>query len=177
MPARLRSFAREFSLPLPPAGEGWGEGRRRLIEALRLLMVFCSFLEGGGRELPPAGHLLFFASPKKRRQKKGDPACRVPTLRFGQPAVLGQGAVRQNSLRSLRSLRSNSCRKLVHEAGASCSALARPLPCAPRHGQRGGGTDSGHCCARPSVHLSFPYWGKINSRPAKGWAQTYGIPS
>ena len=46
----------------------------------------------------PAAHLLFFASPKKSRQKKGDPTCRVPSLRCGQPAMLGHGAALRNSL-------------------------------------------------------------------------------
>ena len=50
----------------------------------------------------PAAHLLFFASPKKRRQKKGDPAGRVPALRCGQPAMLASGAVLRNSLRAAR---------------------------------------------------------------------------
>lgn len=81
---------------------------------------------------------LFFAPPKKSRQKKGGPTVRDPPLRSGQPAVLVPKAVRQNSRRSLRSLCSDSCRKLEHEAVASYSATARLWPCAPRHGQRGG---------------------------------------
>ena len=39
-----------------------------------------------GRE-SPGGDSLFFASPKKSKQKKGDPTVRVPALRFGQPAL------------------------------------------------------------------------------------------
>jgi len=69
--------------------------------------------------LGPAADLLFFASPKKRRQKKGDPTVCVPPLRYGQPAVLDVGGGPQNSLRS------NSC---------------GPYPsyvCAPRHSQKG----------------------------------------
>jgi hypothetical protein len=46
------------------------------------------------------GNSLFFASPKKSKQKKGDPGSCVPTLRYGQPAVLGPGGVSLNSLRS-----------------------------------------------------------------------------
>ncbi len=41
----------------------------------------------------PGGNSLFFASPKKSKQKKGDPAGWVPTLRFGQPAVLDKSGV------------------------------------------------------------------------------------
>jgi len=38
--------------------------------------------------LGPAADLLSFASPKERKQRKGDPAVCVPSLRYGQPAVL-----------------------------------------------------------------------------------------
>ena len=34
-----------------------------------------------------------FASPKESRQRKGDPGVCVPSLRFGQPAVLGPAGV------------------------------------------------------------------------------------
>ena len=71
--------------------------------------------EGGGRE-SPGGEFLSFASPKERNQRsrsgtpltsrsevmwrpKGDPTGCVPPLRSGEPAVLGQGAPPQNSLR------------------------------------------------------------------------------
>ena len=43
--------------------------------------------------LAPAADSLFFASPKKSKQKKGDPTVCVPALRSGQPAVLGAGGV------------------------------------------------------------------------------------
>ena len=89
-----------------------------------------------GREFAPAGDLLFFVSPKKSRQKKGDPTGRVPSLRCGQPAMLGRGAVLRNSLRA-GALRSNSRSKSVHEAWACSAPHARPTPCASRHGQRG----------------------------------------
>ena len=90
-----------------------------------------------GRDMRPAAHLLSFASPKESRQRKGDPTGRVPSLRYGQPAMLGHGAVLRNSLRSLRSLRSNNRSKSVHDAWAYYVAHARPTPCASRHGQRG----------------------------------------
>ena len=51
------------------------------------------FAEGGGRDLRPAAQLLFFASPKESNQKKGDPAVCVPSLRYGQPAVLASSGV------------------------------------------------------------------------------------
>ena len=50
--------------------------------------------------LAPAGELLFFVSPKKPNEKKGDPTVCDPSLRYGQPAVLGPAGVSLNSLRS-----------------------------------------------------------------------------
>jgi len=41
----------------------------------------------------PGGNSLFFVSPKKSKQKKGDPMVWVPPLRYGQPAVLGKSEV------------------------------------------------------------------------------------
>ncbi len=41
--------------------------------------------------LAPAGDLLSFASPKESKQRKGEPAVCVPSLRYGQPAVLAAG--------------------------------------------------------------------------------------
>ena len=43
--------------------------------------------EAGSR---PACESLSFASPKESHQRKGDPTARVPSLRYGQPAMLGQ---------------------------------------------------------------------------------------
>ena len=43
--------------------------------------------------LAPAGEALFFASPKKSTQKKGDPMVWVLPLRFRQPAVLAKSGV------------------------------------------------------------------------------------
>jgi hypothetical protein len=56
-----------------------------------LLRFFAALTWRGvvGRGLP-GGNLLFFASPKKSKQKKGDPAVRVPSLRYGQPVMSGK---------------------------------------------------------------------------------------
>ncbi|MEO8024421.1 hypothetical protein, partial [Polaromonas sp.] len=43
--------------------------------------------------LAPAGEALFFASPKKSTQKKGDPMVWVLPLRSRQPAVLAKSGV------------------------------------------------------------------------------------
>ena len=83
-----------------------------------------------GPGLGPAADLLFFASPKKSRQKKGDPTVCVPPLRCGQPAVLDSGGGPQNSLRS------NSC-------GPDPASI-----CAPRRIQKGW-EPTGHRFAGP----------------------------
>jgi len=64
-----------------------------------------TLLRVAGRGLP-GGNSLFFASPKKSKQKKGDPTCCVPSLRYGQPAVLGPAGVscKLASLRQARAL-------------------------------------------------------------------------
>ncbi|MBC7445159.1 MAG: hypothetical protein H7273_06765 [Polaromonas sp.] len=58
------------------------------------LALFCNqlllaLLGFAGRGLP-GGNSLFFASPKKSKQKKGDPAAWVPALRYGQPVMSGK---------------------------------------------------------------------------------------
>ena len=45
------------------------------------------------RSVAAAGDLLFFVSPKKPKEKKGDPTVCVPPLRYGQPAVLSPAGV------------------------------------------------------------------------------------
>jgi hypothetical protein len=58
---------------------------------LRRFARLCPLLGLAGRG-SPGMRLTFFASPKKV-SKKGRPAVWVPTLRFGQPAVLDYGGV------------------------------------------------------------------------------------
>ena len=45
------------------------------------------------RSVAAAGDLLFFASPMKPKEKKGDPGSCVPPLCYGQPAVLSPAGV------------------------------------------------------------------------------------
>ncbi|MDO9112498.1 MAG: hypothetical protein Q7U63_01750 [Polaromonas sp.] len=64
--------------------------RAELVEAFASLR-FSGFSSKPG--LAPAGEALFFASPKKSTQKKGDPMVWVPSLRCGQPVVLAKSGV------------------------------------------------------------------------------------
>ncbi len=122
--------------PSPLWGEGGGEGQRRWMGSL-LLDMPVALQTPAGRDMRPAAHLLFFASPKKRRQKKGDPTGRVPCASL-------RGSLRCSRLGRCcgtrcapAALRSNNRSKSVHDAWACCAAHARPRPCASRHGQRG----------------------------------------
>ena len=128
-----------------------------------------------GRDVRPAAHLLSFASPKESRQRKSDPAGCVPPLRCGQPAVLAGRVPLPNSLRSLRSLRSNNGSESEHEANASCGAFAHPTRCAPRRIQKGLKRCSGHRCARPR-YGSFPRWGKAGMGADHGGLGHWGCP-
>ena len=67
-----------------------------------------------GRDVRPAAHLLIFASPKKRRQKKGDPTDRVPfaalrgSLRCSRPDLRPSAAMARMKPLWLR-LRCGAC--------------------------------------------------------------------
>ena len=102
-----------------------------------------------GREVRPAAHLLFFVSPKKGRQKKGDPTGRVPALRCGQPAMLGPGAALRNSLRAPKGAPLGQPQRV---RARSMGLLRSPCPPhALRFSARpeGIGENTGHRCARP----------------------------
>ena len=51
-----------------------------------------SFLGALAGSRPAASHFAF-ASPKESKQRKGDPTVCVPSLRYGQPAVLDSAGV------------------------------------------------------------------------------------
>ena len=108
--------------------------------------------EAGSR---PAGESLSFASPKEWNQRKGDPTVRVPSLRYGQPAMLGQGVRRRThcALRApFRQLRQVSAR-------SACVLRHTHAPPALRFSARTKGNPadihSGHRCARPSLRSAW----------------------
>src|SRR3989344_6135125 len=51
----------------------------------------CACVECGGRVVAPAGDSLFFASPKKSKQKKGDPQSATPSPCEGAKPRRGGG--------------------------------------------------------------------------------------
>ena len=119
------------------------------VAALGCLGMLCG-VASRGRDVRPAAHSLSFASPKESKQRKGDPTVRVPSLRYGQPAMLGRRVLPQNSLRAARSVQT-CCGKSEHEVRVSFGTRTHPLPCASRHAQKGVGSHTGHCFARPSL--------------------------
>ena len=73
------------------------------------------------RSVAAAGDLLFFVSPKKPREKNGDPGVCVPPLRCGQPAVLAPAGVDLElaSLRQSLALIRLDLRSSAHTQGFS----------------------------------------------------------
>ncbi len=119
------------------------------VAALGCLGMLCG-VASRGRDVRPAAHSLSFASPKESKQRKGDPTVRVPSLRYGQPAMLGRRVLPQNSLRAARSVQT-CCGKSEHEVRVSFGTRTHPPPCASRHAQKGWGKPPGHRCARPGL--------------------------
>ena len=85
---------------------------------MRSLVAFDRLARLGCRDAPDSAS-LFFASPKKSKQKKGDPAVCVPALRCGQPAVLGPAGVtcKLAALRQARALIRLALRSSAHTEG------------------------------------------------------------
>jgi hypothetical protein len=82
------------------------------------LMVL-GLVGGRGPGLAPAGDSLSFASPKESKQRKGDPTGCVPSLRYGQPAVLTFRGVSSKlaSLKQGRALIRETLRSSAHPEG------------------------------------------------------------
>ena len=81
-----------------------------------------------GRVIAPAGDSLSFASPKESKQRKGDPTVCVPSLRYGQPAVLGQSGVSLElaALRQSRALIRFALRSSAHTEGVWRETAEQP---------------------------------------------------
>ncbi len=84
----------------------------------------------------PGGRPTFLRAQESRQRKR--PCSVAPSLREGVPCDARSPRPAQNSLRSLRSLRSNSCAESVHEASfarASGSCASRLLQRGTRDSQ------------------------------------------
>ena len=110
----------------------------------------------------PGGAPTFLVRTRKVGKRKRPPVCGPFAALRGRPASrCWRGALR-NSLRSLRSLRSDSRSESDHEAVASCGATATPP--APRRRRSHRGKDgTGHRCARPRF-FSLSLWERVGVR-------------
>ena len=128
-PIRFRKTAMCGLAPSPLWGEGWGEGPLALdLLAVVRCLVGAAFFRWPG--CAPGGAVPFFASPKKGTKERRPHVCDPCASLRGKPASQRLRGAPQNSLRSLRSLRSNNRGESVHEARACCAARATPQ--APR---------------------------------------------
>ena len=83
---------------------------------------------------------------KKVTKEKASPAARVPSLRYGQPAMLVRGVCRVTHCAVRAPF--GQTRQVRPRSGCVLRHTRHPAPCASRHGQKGK-HDTGHCCARP----------------------------
>ena len=102
----------------------------------------------------PAGELLFFASPKKPNEKKGDPTVCDPSLRYGHPAVLSQSGV-----------------SLKLAFGSDNRDPFSALPCAPQRIQKGWGSNTNSQKPQNALRaFCFPI--RMSCLPPRpGWAE------
>ena len=123
------------------------------------------------RVVRPTAHSLFFVSPKKSKQKKSDPTVCVPSLRYGQPAVLAAGGVTLElgyRLRQSRALIHLPLCSSAHTEGAQSNLLV--ALCATLHSGPGRAERTKRCNARRSRASSAAHCAVMRRRVAQGWA-------
>ena len=87
----------------------------------------------------PAAHSLSFASPKESKQRKGDPTVRVPFAALrGNLRCSRMGCAVELTARLWRFVQTTTASQFTKHG--RFDAHAHPMRCAPRHGQKGGGT-------------------------------------
>ncbi len=115
---------------------------------------FCFCAEGGGRVSARRPRHLFFASPKKSAQKKGDPAARVPLAR-GRGGSLRCSVLGCTAELAAFPLRVNSAQTTAVSQFTMRVSFGTRSPQALRFSARseggGNGLHTGHCFARPVV--------------------------
>ena len=133
-----------------------------------------AFAEGGSRDFAPAGEVLFFASPKKSTQKKGDPQSATPALRYGANLRRGGCGVRRGTRFAAAQRRSDSHGESDHEARAlrrACHPATAPPQAQPAGGEHPN-SHSGRRCARPwlrcalRVALALMSWAERSNGPS-----------
>ncbi len=126
-----------FGLSLSKPGRCLETVRAGLADAAACWFRGHARVGGGGRVVAPAGDSLFFASPKKSKQKKGDPQSATPALRSGANLRRCGCGVRHGTRFAAAQRRSDSHGESVHEAWA----LRRP--CSPHNRPAAGAASRG----------------------------------
>ena len=134
------------------AGSCSGGGRPSSSPLLLIVFLF-SLLRVVGRGLP-GGNSLFFASPKKSKQKKGDPGVCVPCASLrGNLRCSVQAGSRSNSLRCASLRQSRSLIRLNLRSSAHTQGVGTEIP-----NSRKQKTEylkpQGHAMACPCLYLS-----------------------
>ena len=113
------------------------------------MVCFCGRREPG---LGPAADSLFFASPKKSKQKKGDPQSATPSRCYGANLRRGACGVRRGTRYALaRCARTTTASQITRHAREG--AHAHPANAPPQAQPEGGeppNSRTGHCFARPT---------------------------
>ena len=101
-------------------------------------ILWCTFFEDGGRVSPRRARYLFFASPKKSTQKKGDPQSATPSRCYGANLRRGGCGVRRGTRYALaRCARTTTASQLTRHARSD--AHAHPATAPPQAQPDGGG--------------------------------------
>ena len=110
--------------------------------------------EAGSR---PAGEVLFFASPKKSTQKKGDPAVCVPCASLrGNLRCSRAGCAAELAARLRRSAQTAAASQFTKRVCPAAHAPPRPLrSSAHPEGQGDPSIPTGLCFARPSLRSAW----------------------
>ena len=117
---RAEPVEASHSFPVrPEVSKDWAEVSKPCSDSTTVL--FAAFR---CRSVAAAGDLHFFVSPKKPKEKKGDPTVCVPPLRYGQPPVLASSGVPLElaALRQSRALIRLKLRSSAHTQGVGLNS-------------------------------------------------------
>ena len=125
----------------------------------------------------PAGEALFFASPKKSTQKKGDPQSATPALRYGANLRRCACGVRRGTRFAAAQRRSDSHGESDHEARAlrrACHPATAPPQAQPQgvDSREQPNSHTGLRCARPGTRCAlFEALAPTTKGRAKQWPE------
>ncbi len=115
----------------------------------------CACVECGGRVVAPAGDSLFFASPKKSKQKKGDPQSATPSRCEGANLRRGGCGVRRGTRFALaRAARTTTASQLTRHGRSD--AHAHPATAPPQAQPAGVGSRTSKQPHGPSLRSAPP---------------------